>query len=852
MPTCRYYVQGQCLRGNSCFYSHDLAHHVGQREEAGKSSADRPSALTVTSPNFIPRVPLTFPLSDPSSTDTRSAIPCRFFQRGRCRNGTSCSFAHTVGEDVPGLAGLNINDGTTPSQADQNDRAKAYKREFGGSLVEFGDGAQVQNLSLPADFSAVRINGLQLDWTAIDCVNVLAGFGFEVSETCVRMTRGQDGGNASADVRVEDPLFAIKLCERLAREKHGNSHAAHLQAAKVPVKLAFDSSAQTVDCRTVTCSWHKPTRIAWMNFGSGDIAKRVADEFNSGSYNVLSKKVTCDTPTRGEGHHNTQAWTVVMEDLPGYADGGDITFAIRYGGDKPRHIELGKPSYGLRHNEAGEAVRRMLDRIGSVESFELKDATDSKRLKATVRFSQDSDAIEAVRVLNEASLPFSKSKLLVQAVCSTKLKVASHIYDAVAEELKREVTQWQKQHIHLSVYPPSEPGQRYTAMKLSGQDVKQIALAKDSLLKILDGFTIKENNAPVWSKSFNDAATLQRFKQLEQVHGVVIVRDRRKARVRLYGSFMSRALAEKAVIKMAASAVTTTHTIELTPDQFRHMVQSGYHKAINVLGEDAVIIDIVSTPKRLFVTGSARDYQAVQRILNSPDSGNEHEAEEEGTCAICWTEAESPLVTKCHHTYCLDCFENLCAAPAHGAEEYSICCAGNGGKCQTIFNLDELQDSLSSTAFEDILQSSFTSYIRRRPQSFRYCPQPDCGYIYRVADPSRTSIRTTHRCTKCFTAICTMCHAAHDNMTCADFKDLQSGGHAATEKLKKQLGFKDCPKCGTTMEKTEGCNHMVCSGCKTHICWVCMATFSSSDPCYKHMNKVHGGIGLNDLLFLGD
>jgi hypothetical protein len=355
---------------------------------------------------------------------------------------------------------------------------------------------------------------------------------------------------------------------------------------------------------------------------------------------------------------------------------------------------------------------------------------------------------------------------------------------------------------------------------------------------------MKDNN-PVWNESFNDLATLRRFRQLEEEFGVVIVRDKRRSRVRLYGPSNGRHLTEKVIANMADSPVTTTHTIELQPDQFRRAVKSGYRRAISLLGEDAIFIDVLSSPKRIIITGPLRVYQAVQRILNSTTEGDEHKVEEEGVCSICWTEPESPLMTQCHHIYCLDCFENLCCAPAHGAEEYLIQCAGSGGKCKTVFSLDELQDSLSSTMFEDVLQFSFGSYIRRS-QAFHFCPQPDCEDIYRVQPAC------THICTKTFAAVCTTCHDVHDNMACAEFKDLQSGGHGATEKLKRQMGYKDCPKCQTTMEKTEGCNHMTCSGCGTHICWVCLATFGASGPCYDHMNKAHGGIGLNDLALLGD
>jgi hypothetical protein len=102
---------------------------------------------------------------------------------------------------------------------------------------------------------------------------------------------------------------------------------------------------------------------------------------------------------------------------------------------------------------------------------------------------------------------------------------------------------------------------------MSSKDAKQVAQAKQLLLEILNGFIVMKGDVPAWSKSFNDPVTLRHFKQLEEDFGVVILRDRRRSRVNLYGPSTSRALAEKAIADMAASRLTTTHTIELNPDR---------------------------------------------------------------------------------------------------------------------------------------------------------------------------------------------------------------------------------------------------------------------------------------------
>lgn len=78
-------------------------------------------------------------------------------------------------------------------------------------------------------------------------------------------------------------------------------------------------------------------------------------------------------------------------------------------------------------------------------------------------------------------------------------------------------------------------------------------------------------------------------------------------------------------------------------------------------------------------------------------------------------------------------------------------------------------------------------------------------------------------------------------MSCAEFKDLASGGQEAFERAKKEMGIKDCPKCKTSIEKSYGCNHMTCAQCNAHICWVCLETFPVARLCYDHLSAEHGG-----------
>ena len=61
---------------------------------------------------------------------------------------------------------------------------------------------------------------------------------------------------------------------------------------------------------------------------------------------------------------------------------------------------------------------------------------------------------------------------------------------------------------------------------------------------------------------------------------------------------------------------------------------------------------------------------------------------------------------------------------------------------------------------------------------------------------------------------------------------------ASLEYLK--LHTSPCPTCAAPAQKTHGCNHMICSRCDTHFCYLCSSWLDPANP-YKHYNQQAGG-----------
>ncbi|KAJ6003541.1 hypothetical protein N7522_006233 [Penicillium canescens] len=719
-----------------------------------------------------------------------------------------------------------------------------WRRELKGALVSFGDGAVVTKVSLPSDFSAVRISHLPQYSTASFVVNFLDSLGFVVPEDCVRIPVRVDNTYCSAEVRVEDSQFAKRLSGLLSTDRRDAPRANPISAP-----MPQTTNYGRVDSKKVYCSWHKPSKTAWLNFGNRDIAAKVSSKFSAGQYKVLDQRVECEGPTRGAGYKNPLAWTIRLSGIPRITKKEDITGAIP-GALAARHIEMSNASYDVDLQMANTVIESLLLQAGPLERWEGGQEVAGKRFKAKARFMNDADARQAVKLFHNKPLSFNKNgNLTVQLVHTARLKISTCVYDAVEQEIAEYRQTWELQHLLYVSYPPVE---RFRILKIEGEISRDVARAKATLEKIIDGEVMMQDGKAIWALSFAaNGRVYEKMKQLERELGILIIRDKRRSQLRVLGPQPRRKEAQLALVELANLDSSSVFVIELNAHQFSRAFKGGYRAITAAIGDDKVILDIVSSPQRILVAGSEADLKVAQEILQGREgvSGATTETGSITDCAICWTEAEDAVHTACKHIYCAGCFEDLCFAGVNS--DACIRCQGDAGKCSKILLLTELQAHLSSAALEDVLETAFLTHINRHPLDLQYCSTPDCGQIYRAANPpghdngvTDTDENLLFICPVCLVTICRACKVSHDGMTCVEHRDHTSGGYQALQAVKKELGIKNCPKCDAMIEKTFGCNHMTCLGCGAHICWVCMKTFSKGDLVYKHMHHEHGGIGV--------
>ncbi|KAF2964698.1 hypothetical protein GQX73_g8880 [Xylaria multiplex] len=600
---------------------------------------------------------------------------------------------------------------------------KKITRAISGALAHFEEGAGVTEVLFTSDLSAVQLIGLPHDSTPTSVLHLLQSRGLDTSVVShIRVVRTEISSEARAEAKARH--FAESVVAKFGRQRT-SQQGPGVTAVPIPVN-AFPSSSSSslrVDCKKVHCSWHKPSKTVWLNFGSEEVAKRVSERFKKGEYKILKQMAHPSDPTRGEGIFNTKAWTICLTGVASDATRSDISNAVWRKWDTPRGIELGTPTYTADFETCATKIQSLFTAVGPLEWWEFTQDTTGKRMKASARFLSEEDAKDAV-ALHDSPLPFHKTaKLTVQLVYCARFKVSSLIYDAVERQIKGHIPKWKMQYVHFTAYEQSQPPKWYRTVKLEGENSKTVAEAKNVISGIFAGIVAKEGSSNLWHPSLRSNGEISsKLTQLQQQTGVVILPNKAKSQLRLFGPLEGCEWVQARISEILNDQRPANFTIELDEEKFLWARLGGYKRLAVELGPESVSLDVVSKPKRIIITGTETKYNVALSIINGKARANSKPDPNGQDCSACWTESENPIQTHCGHTYCLDCFENMCLSAPTQESAVEIRCVGDSGSCNMVLDIPQLQEHLSSTAFEELLEQSFAS-SRECEAEFDWNPQ---------------------------------------------------------------------------------------------------------------------------------
>ncbi|KAF8067628.1 hypothetical protein FPV67DRAFT_1561946 [Lyophyllum atratum] len=428
------------------------------------------------------------------------------------------------------------------------------------------------------------------------------------------------------------------------------------------------------------------------------------------------------------------------------------------------------------------------------------------------------------------------TRVFAQHVQSLTFSLSSAVYEKMGDDIQALcATVHHVRRTAMSVV--QRPAPLATLVKLSGDDLKELGLLKAELEKILKGETVHRGANIAWDPFFAHPAGRAFLERVErEAPAVTIHVDTPRRMIRLLGSSRSRLTARQRILaKIDELQSQQIHTIPLDGWLLGYFMGKVLMQLQNQVGREHVDLDFCN--RRLVIRGSDTAYKAAREAVRRARQARLHPARRRNAveCPVCFDEVTNPVTLPCGHSWCRDCISRYLTS-AIDNKYFPLTCLGGNAKCREHIPLQVARQFLTISEFDAIVDAALAFYIHSRPDEFHYCPSPDCPQIYR-----RAPRETVLQCPSCLLRICPSCHVeAHDGFTCPD----PEGDNKLFRVWMKNHDVKPCPGCKVPIERAEGCHHMTCTQCKTHICWVCLQTFPKGDGIYDHMRAVHGGIGL--------
>ncbi|GAB2291591.1 hypothetical protein Dimus_025847 [Dionaea muscipula] len=191
-------------------------------------------------------------------------------------------------------------------------------------------------------------------------------------------------------------------------------------------------------------------------------------------------------------------------------------------------------------------------------------------------------------------------------------------------------------------------------------------------------------------------------------------------------------------------------------------------------------------------------------------------------CDICSDDKyheESFSIMGCDHSYCSDCVRNYVASKLENGVSQITCPVPN---CNGLLDPEYCRDILPLDVYVRWGKSLCESVISAS-QKF-YCPFKDCSAMM-INDGAETV--TKSECLNCHRLFCAQCKVAwHDGVDCGEYQKLNEDERGREDIMLRKLAnnnkWRRCPICKIYVERTKGCNYIVCR-CRVSFCYNCGA-----------------------------
>eukprot|EP00252_Welwitschia_mirabilis_P023384 TRINITY_DN6594_c0_g1_i1.p1 TRINITY_DN6594_c0_g1~~TRINITY_DN6594_c0_g1_i1.p1 ORF type:complete len:435 (+),score=59.75 TRINITY_DN6594_c0_g1_i1:153-1307(+) len=383
--------------------------------------------------------------------------------------------------------------------------------------------------------------------------------------------------------------------------------------------------------------------------------------------------------------------------------------------------------------------------------------------------------------------------------------------------------------------------------------MESVAKCRLMLEQLTEGITVADDRLdPEVLQLLFDQQGTQLLRSLEIETGTCIVFEKRNLRIRVFGPAQKTDKAIKGVVEgLTLLSQNQYHDISLRGESLPYGLMK---EIVNRFGVDLAGLQVLmpegdfmlDTRRHILRARGSREIKTrtrniVVEIQNCMKGVNHPLAEKterrEHNCPICFCEIDNCYkLEACGHSFCKTCLVEQCNSAMRHRDGFPLTCAYEN--CTSLILVSDLKSLLTDEQLDQLFAASLESFISSSNGTCRFCTTPDCRSVYEVSTSGRLFV-----CGSCSAELCTTCHLEyHPYLSCEKYKEFKDDPDASLKEwCKGKEDVKRCPSCGLTIEKFDGCNHVVCR-CSKHICWVCLESSDASDICYRHLHAAHGSI----------
>ncbi|KAF8518051.1 hypothetical protein BU17DRAFT_49335 [Hysterangium stoloniferum] len=832
---CTFYKANACTKGEKCPFSHVeqvISCNICKHFKVGTCMFGNRCRDIHTMP------------AEMKHCATPVRIACKFWQMGICNKGDQCNFLHeplqraSTGEsgssswrdnDSPirslPVCGNSVVTDTDefPHEEDESSR-QTLQHNIGHTVAIFGPGGQINELQTAFESRHVIISNVEPEIAFKEILAFVEKYGPLKSLVLKPST------HSGAPRKLEAEYTNVKVAAAALSAIDGESLGGKTLTAQFNSR---SSQGDTADLRssTLKLSWFAPSQIAYAHYNSISLARQKALALDGKEFGGRKILANFQDPSPKQ----RTSFTVVLKGLPFHFEKGTL---IKFCGASS--ISTGPATF--QGKKGTEHIRQLLETYGPLESFDdSHPKPNDVKVKALIRFVKAEHAYAAMKQINGQSYEFlGGGKIYVMLLHSLKYNIPRAQFGILEAQI-RELRDPNDYSAQLRIYDTEEgqkgPQDRGVCLRLYGEDPKALARLKFGVEKLISGNCLVENDVPLWDNFFTTEASQTYIADMLKERGAFVRIDNRSRKIYVSGPSENRRAATQLLSQKIEELRRQRQLMQLTKPQLGILLRGKFTELQAHLGEEKLVLDVRS--RTLTVQG---DGEVVTMVKLAIDCDGQHLPENgpDGDCPVCFCELTNPVQLGCGHNYCLTCIKQYLTS----SEKFPIRCLGeNGGSsCDVPIPLATIKHVLEPSEEGKLLDTAYLAYVRQHPKEFHHCPTPDCQVIYRPAAEG-----TVLRCLSCLIRICAHCHVEdHEGMTCGQYRD-HATGEESFKAWKAAHNVKSCPECGASIEKNEGCNHMTCVNCQTHMCWVCLKIFArdklyEGDGVYAHMRNVHGDI----------